>query len=286
MQIGGNYQQPMGYYNGQVVQQQPKVMNVLSDEEIKQLQQTSNQFSLGLTEKEMLQSACNHRVADGSHDSLVFDPLTGIARCTICGYEFRPVDENTNNDDIKEASERIVDILQTIKLLYTDLPANAAREYFQIIPLIKKVPQLFEFAAKNFAKHEFNAWQYNNQNMGGIAMLQNLGAMFGAGQPMGQPQFQQQAPMVNGMPQPNMPAGYPQQVYQQPQMAQPGMNPFGYQGASQMQTPPVNQGYAYTPGQTAPQPVQPTVEVPTAPTATTTEAAAPATETVNSNITV
>ena len=286
MQIGNGNQQQMGmggyFYNPQMVQQQPKVMNVLSDEEIKTLQQTANQFSLGLTEKEMLQAACNHRVADGSHDSLVFDSLTGIARCTICGYEFRPVDENTSIEDIKDASLRIVDILQTIKLLYTDLPANAAREYFQIIPLIMKVPQLFEFAAKNFAKHEFNTWQYNNQNMGGIAMLQNLGAMFGAGQPTAQPAFQQ--PMM-GQPQPQMMAGYPQAAYPNMAPQQPQMNPFGFAGASQTQ-----QGYAYQPGQVQ-TPVAPTV-APVAPAAAptqeatvTTEAPA-ATETVNAKVTV
>ena len=278
----GNFQQPTmgmgGYmYNPQMIQQQPKVMNVLTDEEIKTLQQTANQFSLGLTEKESLQAVCNHRKADGSEDSLVYDQLTGIARCTICGYEFRPVDENTSIDDIRDLCDKTVDILQTIKLLYTDLPANAAREYFQIIPLIKKIPQLFEFAAKNFAKHEFNSWQYNNQNMGGIAMLQNLAAAFGAGQPMmmGQPAMQPMGqPMMGGV-QPMM--GQPMT------MGQPAVNPFGFPGASQ----PMNQGFAYQPGQVQPQ-VAPTVPTP-APAAAPAEATAPAaapTETVQAKVTV
>lgn len=269
MQLG-NQQQMGGYFwNPQQVQAQPKVMNALTEDEIKQLQQTSNQFSLGLTEKESLQAACTHRVADGSHDSLVFDPITGVARCTICGYEFRPVDENTDISEIRDSAEKIVDILQTIKLLYTDLPANAAREYFQIIPLIMKTPQLFEFAAKNFAKHELNSWQYNNQNMGGIAMLQNLGAMFGSGQPM----MGAQQPMM-GQPMNNQFVGYPQQpMMGQPMMmgAQPGVNPFGYAGASQQQ--PVNPGYQYQPGQVQ-QPVQPTVAAPVAAEAAPTQEAA------------
>jgi hypothetical protein len=265
------------YWNPQQVQAQPKVMNALTEDEIKQLQQTSNQFSLGLTEKESLQAACTHRVADGSHDSLVFDPVTGVARCTICGYEFRPVDENTDISEIKDSAEKIVDILQTIKLLYTDLPANAAREYFQIIPLIMKTPQLFEFAAKNFAKHEFNSWQYNNQNMGGIAMLQNLGAMFGGGQPM----MGAQQPMM-GQPMGGQFVGYPQAAPMgQPMMgAQVGANPFGFAGASQQ---PVNPGYQYQPGQVQ-QPVQPTVAAPVAAEAAPAQEAA--TETVTSKVTV
>ena len=47
-QMGG-YQ-----FNGYQNQQIPKVMNVLSNEEIKELQQSTSQFSLGLTNKEIL----------------------------------------------------------------------------------------------------------------------------------------------------------------------------------------------------------------------------------------
>lgn len=274
MNFGGTPQMGMGgyYYNSQPVQQQPKVMNVLTDDEIKQLQQTSNQFSLGLTQKEALQAACNHRVADGSRDSLVIDNLTGTVRCTICGYEFRPVDENSDPNDIKDAADRIIDILQTIKLLYTDLPATAAREYFQIIPLIAKVPQLFEFAAKNFNKHEFNAWQYNNQNMGGIAMLQNLGNMFGQQPFMNAPVMGQQSGMAPGYPTAPM-MGQPAPFDPSTQQA----NPFGFAGASQ----PVNQGYMYQPTQQA-APVTPTVTAPAAPA----QAEAAPTETVTDVVNV
>lgn len=278
---------PMGtmMYNPQGVQNQPKVMNVLTAEEINQLKAQTSEFSLALTQKEALQGACNHRLPDGSGDSLVYDDITGKVRCTICGYEFRPVQDDSSPEEITDAVERIVDILQTIKLLYTDLPATPAREYFQIIPLLYKVPELFKFAAKNFAKHEFNGWQYNNQNMGGMAMLQNLGMMLGASQ--GMPQMQAQPNMMGGM---NpaygmMGAGMPQMAAQPvaPGSVAPGMNPFGFAGASQPQTQQPNPGYAYTPGQVA-QPVQPTVAAPTAPAAPAADAQP--TETVAAQVTV
>lgn len=284
-------QQPMGaapimpgyQYNG-YNQPLPKVMNVLSEEEIKELQQQRSQFSLGLTEREAKQAACNHRSIDGMQDSLVYDQETGIARCTICGYEFRPIEADASYETIKDAADRLVDILQTIKIMYTDLPANAAREYFQIIPLIGKVPQLFEFAAKNFTKHEYNQWSYNQHNMGGMAMLQSLNNMFGAsfggyqpgyGAPMQQPMGYApgyQAPMQQA------PVGYAPQ----PQ----GGNPFGYPGASQQPMAPGYQpqtapGYQYQPGQA--QPVAPTTSVPTAPAAPEANAA---TETVTQKVTV
>lgn len=255
------YGAPMmgGYqYNG-MGQPVVKVQNVLTADEIKELQQQRSQFTLGLTERETKQAACNHRTIDGTSDSLVFNQVTGTATCTICGYEFRPVDADTTIDSIKEDTDRIVDILQTIKLLYTDLPGSAAREYFQIIPLIAKIPELFKFAAKNFASHENNAWQYNNANMGGFAMLQNLNSMLGGnfGQPqmMGQPGvYAPQQPQMMGTP------GFPQAAY----APQPGVNPFGYQGASQPGYQPMSQGYQYNPAQGT-TPVAPTVAAPTAP---------------------
>lgn len=263
--FGNPYMNQGGYqFNGMQGGQMPKINNVLTADEIKELQQQRSQFSLGLTKKESLQAACNHRTPDGMQDTLVFDNVTGMATCTICGYQFRPIEAEATYETIKDASDRLIDILQTIKIMYTDLPADAAREYFQIIPLIGKVPQLFEFAAKNFAKHEYNGWSYNNHNMGGIAMLQNLSTMFGGGM---QPQFQQQ-PQFNGYAMgAGQPVGYPNGMA--PQM--PGQNPFGYPGASQPQAPmmgapvqpgyaPQTQGYSYQPNMAAP-----AVDAPAAP---------------------
>ena len=259
--VGGYYQNPA--YNQQMI---PKVMNVLTADEIKQLQAQRSQFSLGLTEKEALQSACNHRAVDGMADSLSFDQATGKAVCQICGYEFRPIEPDVSYETIKDASDRIVDILQTIKIMYTDIPGNAAREYFQIIPLIAKVPQLFEFAAKSYNKHEFDRMSYQNRNMGGIAMLQNLNSMFGAPQ-MQAPQYN---PYVAA---PQQPVGYPT-------AAPVGGNPFGYPGAAPQQNvgyQPQVQGYAYAPNQGQP---APTVAAPVAP-ATEAPAETTVTETVN-----
>ena len=267
----------MGQYQYQPQQQVHKQMNALSAEEIKQLQQERSQFSLGLTTREMLQGSCTHRSIDGMSDSLTYDPVTGIARCSICGYEFKPIEAETSLETIKDSCDTIVDILQTIKILYTDLPADAAREYFQIIPLIGKIPQLFEFAAKNFAKHEANNWQYNNYNMGGISMLNNLNNMFGMGMGGMAPQPMYQQPMMNPQ-QPTM-AGYPQAAYGAPM----GGNAFGYQGASQVPPQgyaPTNPAFQYPPTPQA-TPAAPTVSAPAAPAD-----AAPATDTVTQNVSV
>ncbi len=259
MQMQQPYGMPMGgyQYNG-IPQPQVKVNNVLTPEEIQELKASQSQFSLGLTERESKQAACTHRSADGMTDTLVYDAETGVARCTICGYQFRPIEPDVSPESIKDAADRLVDILQTIKIMYQDIPAASAREYFQIIPLIGKVPQLFEFAAKDMAKHEYNAWSYNNRNMGGIAMLGALNNILGANPAMYQQQPMMGQPAYNPyMAAPQQPAGYPQQ--------QP--NPFGYPGASAGYQPQT-QGFQYNPGTPVP-PVAPQAApaAPTAPTA-------------------
>lgn len=273
------YGMPQGGYNYQGYQQPvPKIMNVLTDDEIKALQQQRSQFTLGLTEREKLQARCNHRAIGGMEDALTYDQETGLATCTICGYKFKPVDPDASYDDIQDACDKVVDILQTSKIYYIDLPANAAAEYYQIIPLIGKIPELFKFAARNFAKHETSTWNYNNANMNGVAMLNSLNNMFQGGMGMQQPQMMGYAPQ-----QPmGAPAGYPQAAYYQQQPVA-GANAFGFQGASQVPYQANNNGFAYQPA-AANAPVAPTVNAPAAPTeaaATTTPTETTVTASVN-----
>lgn len=221
-------------------QPQQKWGNVLTEEQINRLRKSENEFSLGITEEQSLRARCNHRSPDGTHDTLTFDPITGEARCTICGYKFRPIEPDVDFAVIKDDVDRIIDVLQTIKLMYIDLPDQAAAEYFQIIPLIEKIPQLFEYAAKNMTKHETYNWQYNNGNMGAMNMFNNLQQMFSNGMNMGMPQPNMGMGVPNGMPVGMVPPtmGMPQQ---------PMSNGFGYPGAGAYQ--PQTAGFQYTPNQ-------------------------------------
>ena len=246
------------YYQGMNQPQMQKFNNPLTADEIKSLQQKGAQFSLAISQEEMLRSICNHRKADGTGDALIFDEATGEAMCTICGYKFKPVQPDVSIVSIKEAVLELIDILQTIKLMYVDLPAEAARDYMPIIALLEKVPQLFEFAAKNMVKHESYNWQFNGRNMGAVNMLNSLQNMFANG--MGNFGGYQQ-PQMMGNP------AFAQQPY--------GANGFGYPGAApQMGNPAFNNGYAATPvapfvpGAQPTPTVAPTVEAPSAPAAT------------------
>lgn len=239
--------------------------STLTPEEFKMLQKQQNEFSLGLTEEEKLRAICNHRTPDGLNDTLepFVDPVTGETktRCKVCGYVFDTVSQSTSKEEIQEEVKDVIDVLQTIKIMFTDLPRDAARDYFQIIPMLEKIPQLFEYAVRSMNKHDGNNnWQYNNGSTGYRQMFDRVQSMLGGG---AMPYGQYQQPMMNGgymggyQQQPMMNNGFAQTPYQQPQNNMGMGNPFGYNGANPnqpQQYQPQTQGFSYTPNQAPQQP--------------------------------
>lgn len=244
--------------------QAQKINNVLTAEEIQRLVQKENQLSLQLTEKEVLRAKCNHRRADGLDDAITEDPVTGISRCAICGYEFRPVEDWTSPEIIQESVQNVLDILQTIKIIYTTMPPEVAAEYFQIIPLIEKIPELFKYAVKDYTKRaQYDPYTYNNKNMGIMNLFNMLcGTM---NQPAYNPQMDPNLaaqPQFNGayaQPQFNPAFGAPQ--YAAPGYGMPMSNGFGYA--------PQTANYQF-PGQPTPAPQAAPATAPAADAATTT----------------
>lgn len=244
---GGGYGQPqMGYGWSANPTQQVRQMNVLTAEEIQQLVRTENKFSLALTQTDKNKAACNHRRADGTGDSLV-ENADGTVSCSICGYTFKPLEPHSADPEFLNAAVAdIVDILQTIKMIWIDGDAKVIREYFQIIPLLEKIPKLFEIAVQNYTNHEqYNGWRVNTSNMNTVQMFNMLSGLMSGAAPQGFA-YQQPQPM-------NVPNGYQPQMGQ-PVMNQPMGNPFGFYGQPQMNVPnggyqPQMNGFAYSPVQ-------------------------------------
>ena len=255
--------QGTGYqFNGMQPQQVPPMKNNLTQEEIQKLIQKENQFSLVVTETEKLRAICNHKwpeMRDGKWDALV-ETETGC-KCMICGYEFDPIDIGTTNDSLTEAVKNILDILQTIKLLYLDMPTEVAREFYVIIPLIEKIPKLFEIACKSYSKYDnTNGYGFNNKNMNTMQMYNMLvGLLNTPGAPM---PGQQWGPQMN--PNPAMGMGYP---YGAP-MGQPWGASNGF--VAQPGYTPMTQGFQYDP-QAQSQFMNPPTAAPAPAAATTTD---------------
>lgn len=231
--------------------------NPLTADEIKSLRKHVDQFVIGLTQDEMLRSICFHKNEDGTP---ALQSLGGNkVRCLVCGKEFEFMDDLTE-EDLNTAVQNLLNIMQSIKLMYVDFPEQPARDFFQMIGLIEKIPGLYKLAVEDLKKHEqgYNFRYQNGPSYNGIYNAITSG--FGA---PGWGQYYQNAPMMN--------SGFG--GFQQPQQMgygmtpngnafagapiQPGSNGFGFQQPQQqvMGYQPQGMNYSYVPGQMAQQPM-------------------------------
>lgn len=249
--------QPGGYSYNQNVNP-PKPKQTLTKEQIEMLRKNTDTFSLGLTQEELLRGICLHRDVNGMET--LKPNADGTVTCTICGKTFDPV-QDMNEEDARATTQDFIDIIQTIKLLYLDMPVEVAEEFFQIIPLAEKVPKLYKLAADNFAKHEnYNNWRYsgspNTVNLYNMLMGGGNVGMYGQQQmyPQGQPMYGQTTL-------PTAPYGtYPNQMPMTGQALMPGSNGMGYMGAP-IGYQPQTTGFQYNaPVGSAPVPPQPQMQ--------------------------
>jgi hypothetical protein len=249
-----NYQQqpqPMPiYYNYQPVMYNnvptPQNVNALTDDEMNILKQSKpkeNDINLNITQDEFLRSICTHK--DKGMDK-VFSINDGTSQvfCPICSERWDP--EKMTKEEITELVEKLVSQMQNMKWV-GDLPTSVVREYCTIIPLIRKFPDLYEYAVSNFEKYSglnpyYNAAetgvysQYNSLMNGGYGYYQQpqyYGQQYGNPyQQYQQPQYYNQQPqyMNNGQ-------GQPANPYINPMQVQPTMNSNQYGNPYQQPAP-------------------------------------------------
>lgn len=204
----------------------------LTPEQIAKLRQDSSAFDMKVEVEDLWRAACTHKEKNGQ--STLIQNNDGSWTCTICHETFNMCDCETK--DIEAAVKTLCDMLQTSKTVYLDAPDDLITQYFQMIPLLKKFPSLWDRAMKNFAMYEGTANQGLNPmapGYSGFAALQNLMtnpyAAYGynngyaAQQPAAGYGYQPQAPAY-GMP---MYGQQPAPVYGQPMM-DPNANPMAY----------------------------------------------------------
>lgn len=138
-----------------------KKKNLLSVDQIEKLQKETNSIKIGLTSEEILKSRCTHRTADGEKDSLIYDPNTGIARCTICGRTLKPIDpEKTEN--IQEHIDFVISLIESMKLLNASRETDEAyAEIYKVSPMLDKLPELFKISVEDFNKIKIDTEMFN-----------------------------------------------------------------------------------------------------------------------------
>lgn len=129
-------------------QKTPRFTNPLTEEDKKSLRNDAK-FSLYVSDKDMKRAICTHK--DGNQISLK-ENADGTVTCWICGETFRMVDAGEN--EVKAVTTDFVDVLNSIKTYYLDIPEGVVREFFQMIPFIEKTPEMYDLALKNFKSYE------------------------------------------------------------------------------------------------------------------------------------
>ena len=270
---------PGGFFQGgYTYHEQPKLNMTqgLTKDQLNALKKTGG-FDLNISEEDLLRSYCTHRYDDRFTVSIDDE---GNMICALCGTKFKPFEGNTA--DARELVERVIDLAETTKMQSITLPPQVIKDFFQIEPMLKKLPELFNLSQndRNRALPRNDAYMYGQDGnafatytniinpLAGNgycdpAMMNYNQPVYGSQAPMNQPMMPQggygyqqpmmqqgQVPMNQPMGQPMMPqGGY---GYQQPMMQQgmPQNNPFN--------SAPVNNAQ---PAQSAPAPTQDQVTV-------------------------
>ena len=148
-QSGYGYQAP---FYAQPLQQQPLVQpnyqNALTEAEIAQLR-SSKPAGIDLTfePEEALRAMCTHK--HNGRDVVQKIEGTDEVYCPICGERWAP--QQVSKEELQELVNRLIARMQDSKWA-GELPINVVREYYQLIPLLKKFPDIFEYGNKNFNK--------------------------------------------------------------------------------------------------------------------------------------
>lgn len=221
---------------------QPQNRNASTDEEInimKNARPGNDKLDLSIDNIDVLRSMCTHK--DNGHDVVnQVNDGTGDVWCPICQEKWNA--EAMSYEEVVELVDKLISAMQNAKWL-GDLPIEVVREFFTIIPLLKKFPKLYQYAMNNFNKF-YNANQmygaqdtsiYNqfnslfNPGYGYNGGYNGYGYNYQMQQQMQQPigQYQYANPNVNPMQAPtqgyapqNRPMTYQPQMMAQPQQPQ------------------------------------------------------------------
>ena len=248
----GMYDNVNPYFQQQPFQQQPmqvpQMQNALTNEEIQRLRSLRPTTSLNLSvdQEEVLRAMCTHK-DNGREVVQLLQDGSGDAYCPICGKRWKP--EQLSQEDLQALVDQLICQMQNAKWV-GELPANVVREFFAMMPLIEKFPELYKYSMKNFNKYANQNNMFNAADANIYAMYNGLFSGAGAYANMGyyQQPMQQQAPQQAANPNVN-----PMQQPQQPYNAQFTNQANMMMGGTMYQQQPMGMGYYQQPMQ---QPMQ------------------------------
>lgn len=237
-----------GYGYG-VARPQARNTQPLTQEQIQKLRTNPDAFDMKVTQEELWAAACTHKEKTGQ--SALRDNGDGTFTCSICHETFKLSD--ATEAQIEECVKAICDTLQTCKTVYLDAPDELIVQYFQMIPLLKKFPKLWNHAMRNFAQYDGYNPAMNQYPIGysGFAAINQLMT----NPYMGMNMYGQPVPAAPGYVAPQAPVYTQQPVYGQP--VAPGYNPVAFGQPVNVPAPAAAPAPGVMPGMAPAAPVAP-----------------------------
>ena len=210
-------QQMTGFAGQPYVQQpmlQPQNVNAITEEEIKLIAASKpNKLDINISQEDNIRAMCTHK-HNGQDVVQLINDESGDVWCPICQERWSP--SRMTKEDITNAVNVIISQMQNAKWA-GDLNVALVRDYFPMIPLLKKFPEIYEYSMQTFNKYASqNGYNFANE----AAIYSQYNQLMNYAPMTYSNGYTQQQPM-SYVPQNGMP------VYGQPQ--QPYMNqPMGY----------------------------------------------------------
>ena len=134
------YNYGMGQYQAMPGNDPKSFCQTLTQEQADALRQHIEKFTLNLSDKDIWTAICVHRDPATGNTTLQKDALDPErVRCALCGESFRFL-RNLSEDKVQMLIDQALDVMQSIKAMYMDMPVDSAKNFFAIIALLKKVP--------------------------------------------------------------------------------------------------------------------------------------------------
>ena len=186
----------------------PANQNALTAEEIQILKNArpSSKIDLSVDRNDVLRSMCTHK--DGNRDVVQqINDGSGDVYCPICQIRWNP--DLKDKEEVAVLVNSLVDQMENSKWI-GDLPVELTRELFTLIPLLKKYPDIHEYAMNTFNKYYNARGIYNSQDTNIYGMYNSLysnapaggyapvsGGYYSPQMSMNQGYYGQQAPAMN-----------------------------------------------------------------------------------------
>lgn len=160
-----------------------KVTNPLTQEELNTLLKSGGSgFNMNISKEDLARAVCTHKDLKTGQSSAILQQ-DGSFKCYICGETFNLVE---NPEMVESITREYLNILQSVKSMYVDIPENVARAFFQIIPLVKQTPELYKLSLNHFNQYDNNGFGgVNTANMNTFNVYSAMAGGMTQGMPMG-----------------------------------------------------------------------------------------------------